>query len=141
MRVGLTKSVMAGAPGQLFLVDYIGGARGGKLPVSVEGYQYIIVILDCFTRYPYALPLRSKTAEHVAEALIGGVFSHTSCPVTVHSDTDPALTGEAMTLVWKLLGIRKTQIAYRNPEGNAPVERFMRYLNQSLTILLPNYTQ
>jgi hypothetical protein len=46
-----------------------------------------------------------------------------------------------MTIVWRLLGIHKTQIAYRNPEGNAPVERFMRYLNQTLSILLPQYDQ
>ena len=46
-----------------------------------------------------------------------------------------------MSAVWWALGIRKTQTAYRNPEGNAPVERFMRYLNQSLTIMLPRYDQ
>jgi hypothetical protein len=46
-----------------------------------------------------------------------------------------------MKIVWRKFGIEKTQTAYRNPEGNAPVERFMRYLNQSLTIMLPKYNQ
>jgi hypothetical protein len=97
--------------------------------------------MDCFTRYPYAIPLRQKTATEVGEALISCVFSHTGMPFTVHSDNDSALTSKAMAHVWWTLGIHKTQIAYRNPEGNAPVERFMRYLNQTLTIMLPRYNQ
>jgi hypothetical protein len=44
-----------------------------------------------------------------------------------------------MMLSYANMGIRKTQSALRHPQGNAPAERFNRYLNESLSIVLPRY--
>jgi len=75
----------------------------------------------------------------VADALISQVFVFTALPLCVHSDNEPVLVAEAMRYAFQLLGVRRSTITVRHPQGNAPVERFMRYLNGSFSITLPDY--
>ena len=134
---GLTKSVLTSKPGEMFFMDFIGKA----LPVTEHGYQYALVVIDGFTRYPYVIPLRSKTAAELAEGLMTWVFSHTGLPVCVHSDNETVLVAESLELVFAALGVKRTTSSIRHPQGNSPAERFMRYLNASMAIVLPGYLE
>ena len=42
----------------------------GPLPKSEEGYEHIMVVLDCFTRWVELYPLKDVTAQPAAKALI-----------------------------------------------------------------------
>jgi hypothetical protein len=57
----------------------------------------------------------------------------------VHSDGETNLVSLSMKLAFANMGVRRTQSALRHPQGNAPAERFNRYLNESLSIVLPDY--
>jgi transposase InsO family protein len=46
----------------------------GQHPTSSKGYVYILTVIDVFSRFLVAVPLRSKTAETVADILYREVF-------------------------------------------------------------------
>ena len=133
---GMTKSVLTSKPGEVFYIDFL----NGELPLTELGYKWLLVVVDGFTRYPFAIPLREKKAAEVAENLLTHVFCHTGLPLCVHSDGESDLVSESMLIAYENMGIRKTQSALRHPQGNAPAERFNRYLNEALSIVLPAYT-
>lgn len=48
---------------QADLVEMIPYARVNK------GYKYIMTVIDCFSKYAYAIPVKNKTGDHVSKAL------------------------------------------------------------------------
>ena len=56
---GLTKSTLTSKPGEVFYIDFL----NGELPETEHGYKWLLVVIDGFTSYPFAIPLRSKTSE------------------------------------------------------------------------------
>ena len=140
MRAGLSQAIHATAPGELVLIDFLGGSHGGLLPKSPEGYQHLLIAMDCFTRYTYAVLLRTMEEAEVAEGLMRDVFSHLGLPRAVHSDNAQVLIRGAVREIYRKLAIKPSSITFRHPQGNSPVERFMRYLNSAFTIMLPAYS-
>jgi transposase InsO family protein len=132
---GLTKSILTTRPGEVFFIDFI----GSPLPPSCDGFVNCLVVIDGFTRYPFAIPLRDRKSKTIAENLITHIFSHTGLPICVHSDNEATLVSISLDLVFATMGVKRTSIAVRHPQGNSPAERFMRYLNESLSIVLPTY--
>jgi len=54
--------ITAQAPNELVMLDILGG-----LMPSREGWKYILLMMDAFTRFAVAAPLKTKTAEEVAD--------------------------------------------------------------------------
>jgi len=140
MNAGLTKSLLVNAPGQVFFMDFSGGTQGGTLPASPEGFVYLLIVMDAFTRYVFGVPLKTKSVVEIADRLMAHVFAFTGFPRALHSDNDTVLCSEAMALLFQRLGVRRSTITVRHPQGNSMVERFMRYLNVAFTLVLPQYT-
>ena len=134
-RSGLTGSILATEPGQMYCMDFL----MKDLPTSPHGYKHALVVVDVFSRYPFVIPTRSMKCVDVAEGLIEHVFTHTSLPLGVHSDNAPELVDTALKIVFEKFGVRRTTCAAHHPQGNAPAERFMRYLNSGFSIMLPKY--
>ena len=84
--------------------------------------------------------MKTKEAEEIGTALFEHVFSVFGFPQIVHSDNEPVLVAESLKFVFSRFNIRHTYSIVGHPESNAHVERFHRYLNESLTIILPMYT-
>ena len=138
---GLTGAIIADNPADMLLMDFIGGSAGGKLPKSHEGYQYLLLVMDVFSRYPFALALKEKDSLEIAHALSRDVFAIIGYPRCMHSDNEQVLLQKSLDAAFKLMGVKRTSSSVRHPQGNSPVERFMRYLNTSFTTLLTKYDQ
>jgi hypothetical protein len=67
-RQGLHKSVLQTRPFETVSIDLV-----GKFPTA-DGNKYILTIIDHFTRYPIAVPISSKKAPVVAQALKTHLF-------------------------------------------------------------------
>ena len=135
-RSGKTRRVFALNPMDFLCIDFM-----GPLPLSREGFRYLLVVICVFTRYPWAIPLCDMTADTVAQALMDNVFSLFGLPFVVHSDNQSELVGRALRDVFRSLGIRRTSTTTHNPNGNSPVERFIRYLNNSISLAIEKYSE
>ncbi|KAK3100349.1 hypothetical protein FSP39_018534 [Pinctada imbricata] len=57
-----------------------------ELPCTSEGYRYLLLVVDSFSRYPEAFPLKSQEAPEVARVLFNEIFSRWGAPRTLISD-------------------------------------------------------
>jgi transposase InsO family protein len=71
----------------------------GPLPRRRSGNRYVLVICDCATRYPEAVPLRSIDAEHVAEELVN-LFSRVGIPKEILTDQGTNFTSQLLAEVY-----------------------------------------
>lgn len=65
---------------QVDLIEMIPYARVNK------GFRYILIVIDVFSKYVWAFPVRRKTAEHVVEAMAKVFTSPKNIPKNVQSD-------------------------------------------------------
>jgi transposase InsO family protein len=123
-------------PWYFVAIDYI----LGELPESAEGYRYCLTVMCVFTRYPFAIPLRTKEPDELATALFTFVFSIFGFPVIVHSDHDTTLINQALELAFKRFNVKRSYTLWSHPESNGHLERFHRLVNETMAIILPRYT-
>ena len=53
---------------------------------STKGNHYVLVMVDCFSRWTEACPLSDKTAISVADALFSNIVCRFGMPTVIHSD-------------------------------------------------------
>ena len=49
------------------------------------GYKYLLTVIDCFTKYAWAVPVKSKTARDVTRAM-GSIFARHTSPKNLQTD-------------------------------------------------------
>ena len=106
----------------------------GPLPKTASGAVYILTAMDSFTRYPVALPIPSKESKVIAKALFDNYISLFGLPKVIFPDQ--ALEFKSVLgRVCKMLGIKKIETTGYQPQANGQVERFHRFMNESLSVL------
>ena len=94
----------------------------GPLDVSIHGYQYILVIIDTFSRYITLWPTRSTTANEAADAIVQHVGLFGS-PKEILTDGGSQFWNETISELVTLLNAKLlVTIAYSKQE-NSIVER------------------
>ena len=53
---------------------------------TARGNRYVLVMVDCFSRWTEACPLPDKTAHSVADAFLNQVVCRFGMPTVIHSD-------------------------------------------------------
>ena len=101
----------------------------GPFPRSKSGYQYMFTVLDAFSKYAFAFPVRSHDAPTLAKLLVDRVFAEFGIPRQLLSDLGPELQGTLMTELCRVLGIDKMRSTAYRPQSNGQLERFHRTLN------------
>jgi len=104
----------------------------GKHPISKSGNVYILTVIDHFTKYAEAIPLRNKEATTVARALFDVVLSRYGLPQQVLSDCGKEFENGLMSELCRLLGIDKLRTVAYKPSTNGAIERFHKSLNSML---------
>lgn len=84
--------------------------------------QYLVTILDGFSRYLVAIPVCDITAQTVSQALIDKWILVHGCPMTLHSDRGSAFVSEVYRNVLKSFNIKQSFTPAYNPQSNR-VER------------------
>ena len=103
----------------------------GALPMDDEGNKYIIVIIDCFTRFVELVPTRSTDAKSAARAVLQ-VVGRFGCPTQILSDNGTQYCNETMTELERLIGIEPLTVLAGSKEENALVERANREVTRHL---------
>ena len=107
--------------------ERIGMDLVGPLDRSARGYRFVLVIVDYATRYPEAVPLRSISANSVAQALFQ-LISRVGIPKEILTDQGTSFMSRTMKQLYGLLGIESIRTSVYHPQTDGLVERFNKTL-------------
>ena len=105
----------------------------GPLPMTQRQKQFLLVVVDYFTRWVELFPLRTTTADVTANIIIDEVICRYGMPTFILSDNGPQFIAELFSETCKLLGIRRKLTATYHPQTNM-TERVNRTLKQQIRI-------
>ena len=101
---------------------------------TARGNRYVLVMVDCFTRWTEAFPLPDKTAQSVADAFFNQIVCRFGMPSVIHSDQGREFENKIMQELCLLGGSHKTRTTPYHPESDGMVERFNRTLLMMLAM-------
>jgi len=58
----------------------------GPLPLTISGNKYLLIMVDYFTKWVEAFPLKNIRARTVAETFLNQIVSRHGVPLEVHTD-------------------------------------------------------
>eukprot|EP00731_Ephydatia_muelleri_P011946 Em0006g840a len=110
------QTIKAGYPMQIVSVDLM-----GPLPETEDGCKYVMVAVDCFTRWVEVYAIRNQEATTVAKKLVDEMFCRFSPPEQLHSDQGRQFESDLVKEICELLQIRKTRTTPYHPQCNGMV--------------------
>lgn len=107
----------------------------GPLPIDEYGNKYIIVIIDCFSRFVMLYPAIDATAKSAAQALLHciGMFG---APAQLLSDNGPQFVNSIIDELLYTLGTEHQLTLSYSHEENSIVERANKEINRHLRALI-----
>ncbi|ROT70728.1 integrase core domain protein [Penaeus vannamei] len=109
----------------------------GPLPMD-DGYSYILTMIDHFTRWPEATPIRDITAATVAKTFFNTWISRFGTPETVTTDRGAQFESGLWRHLMILLRSKRIRTTAYHPCANGMVERLHQHMKQALTSFSPN---
>jgi len=124
---GELQNMCVGAPWERAAIDIT-----GPHPQSTKGNKFMKTVLDHFTKYAFAFPVRSHDAITVAKYLVERVFVVYGVPTQLLSGRGAEFEGSVMTEVCRLMEIDKIRTTAYKTSTNGALERVHRTLNTML---------
>ena len=129
-QAGLLQPIITSQPFEMIAMDIM-----GPLKTSPEGYKYLLNMIDIFTSWPEAVPLKSLTAEETTKAFQILVTRH-SCSVKVLSDRCTSFTSKLFAKVCKKYGVTHILSSAYHHQTIGKVERFHKFMENSLSTMI-----
>ena len=121
-----TGSIRSQGPWETLSVDIV-----GPLPVD-RRKEFLIVFVDCFSKFTILVPASDHTASTVSEALLLHVIPYFGTPRQLLSDRGREFVSAIWTQLLPALGIHQILTSPYHPEGNAINEWSHSTLNNLL---------
>jgi len=94
-----------------------------------SGNRYLLVVVNCFTKWVEAFPLRNPRAKTIARVFVNQVISRHGVPFELHTDQGRNFESKIFQELMCLLGIKKTRTTPLYPQFDGQVERQHRTIN------------
>ena len=103
-----------------------------ELPCSRDGYRYVLVVTDMFSKLVEVFPLRRQTAVDIADCLLQ-VMCRYGVMCSLLTDQGRNFESKLMQEICKKLGVTKLRTSVYRPCCNGVTERFNRTLCEMLS--------
>jgi len=117
----------AGEPFEVISVDIT-----GPHPKSVRGNEYILTVIDLFSKWSEAYAIRVHNATVVARVLMDNFFVRFGMPRRLLTDQGKEFEGILFQELCERMEIEKIRTTPYQPQTNGCVERFHRTLNSMI---------
>ena len=124
---------LVGSPGEKVCLDFVGPLKPTK-----KGHTSLLTVVDVYTRWFTAWPVKNQKAETVIKFLVRDYFPTHGVPSVVHSDNGPAFIAHVFQVAMAAFDVRTTTTPVYNPKSNT-VERFHRSMKRKLTALIHEF--
>ncbi|GFY22927.1 hypothetical protein TNCV_2181881 [Trichonephila clavipes] len=99
----------------------------GPLPPS-DGFQYLLTMIDRFSRWPEAVPIPDTTAKTISRAIFHHSIARFGCPSLITTDQGSQMRSSLFAEFTRILGTDRVKTTAYHPISNGLVERFHRHL-------------
>ena len=125
-----TKPIITNANWEMVAMD-----MKGKLRKSIDGFEYILVIMDLFSKYVLVFLMKSITSHNIIKILQKHVIPTFGIPTKILTDRGTNFLSVELCKYFITNGIKKINITPYHPQSNGSVERFNRTLGMRLRML------
>ena len=99
---------------------------------DVEGHKYLLTMIDRFSRWVEATPLKAIDAAGVARAFLETWIQRYGVPLHLTTDRGAQFTSDLWAEMMRLLGTSHSLTTSYHPQSNGLIERFHRTLKAAL---------
>ena len=129
-RAPLLPMFVPSAPMQLISIDI------AFMPVDNDGYRYILLVGDTFSKFINGIPLREQTAPAIVKAFTENwLYTHGN-PNYLLSDQGSNVDGDVMREFCDTFGIEKRRSSAYHSQGNGFAERNIRSIRDMMRSVL-----
>ncbi|KMQ88697.1 enzymatic polyprotein endonuclease reverse [Lasius niger] len=113
--------IITDTPGTAF--DKISLDIVGPLPITPDGYQYVLTMQDLLTKYSVAVPLREATSMTIADAFTKNFICIYGAPKAILTDQGANFLSALMRALTKKFNIQHFKTTAYHPQSNGSIER------------------
>ena len=96
-----------------------------------NGYKWVLMVVEIFTRYAWAVPLKTKRTSEVAAAMETVFKDHK--PLSLTTDSGNEFGGAPAQKLYKKIGLQHINVDIGNHKALGIIDRFTRTLRAKLT--------
>ena len=126
------QSIITSLPMELISVDFV------KMEKGCGGYQYILVIVDHFSRFAQAYPTKNKSSKTAAQRIYQDFVPRYGIPDRLMSDQGGEFQNKTIEELNQLIGIQQSRTTPYHPQSNGACERMNETLLRMLRALPQN---
>jgi hypothetical protein len=110
----------------------------GPLQKSARGNEYVLIIIDGFTKFAIVEPMKNQRAWTVAQLFVDRCITKFGCPSVMSSDQGRQFVGQVFAELSEIIGFQHICSAAYHQAGNGQAERMVQVVK---TMLLPYVTE
>ncbi len=110
-----------------------------ELPMSENGFKYLFVAIDYFSRYCILQPMLNKRVETIALIIFTHIITDFTTPQVIITDNGSEFNNSILTEMGNLFHVKKINVQAYHPQSNGVVERLNEKIISCLRSLINPY--